>query len=155
MVRQIREAGIVQPILGSGAFDGTYWVSGIPGLSNFYYPALGSIYGHDPSSARTNFFATYTRDFGPPASGTYPLLGDAAVEAIATGIRDANSTTSSAVAAAMDKFHDVNLLTGPTSYTTTCHISKGTPYLIQQIQDGKGSYTGVTIKPSYVPPSPC
>lgn len=155
MVRGIRQAGISQPILGSGAFDGTYWVGGIPGLSNFYYPALGSIYGDDPASARMKFFATYTRDYGPPASGTYPLLGYSAVETIATGIRLAHSTAGSSVAAAIDTFHDVNLLTGPVSYTTTCHIPRGMPYLLQQIQHGKGSYTGVTIKPSYVPPSPC
>jgi len=67
----------------------------------------------------------------------------------------AKSTDGKAVAASLDKFKKVQLITGRTTYTKKCHIPSGRPYLIIQIQGGKNSYTGTTWTPKKVPAHPC
>jgi branched-chain amino acid transport system substrate-binding protein len=156
-VRQIRSAGIALPIDGAAAFDGDYWLKSVPNLSNFYYPALGSLFGDDPDAVRAKLLY---KDFKAisghaPTLASYPLLGFAAVQTLAKGIQSAGSTDGKAVAGAIDKFKDMPLITGPTTYTSTCHIPSGRPYLIMQVQNGKHKFTGVTWKPKSVPPHPC
>src|SRR5262249_2760302 len=54
-VRQIRTGGITIPILGGGAFDGTFWLKSIPNLSNFYYDAMVSSALDDPNPKVNQF----------------------------------------------------------------------------------------------------
>ncbi len=155
-VKQIRAAGIDLPILGAAAFDGSYWLNAVPGLSELYYPALGSIFGDDPDPKRTAFFKEFETKTGkPPTLASYPLLGYAAVQSLAKAIEQAGGTDSEQVKAALETFKDEPLITGPTTYTDACHIPSGRPYLMMQVQKGKNSYTGETVKPETVPPAPC
>jgi branched-chain amino acid transport system substrate-binding protein len=156
-LRQIRAAGINLPVLAAAAFDGSYWLNTVPNLSNFYYPALGSLFGDDPSPVRKRFLGTQVAKVlgKKPTHASYPLLGYAAVETLGKGVTAAKSTNGKAVAAALDKFKKVRLITGPTTYTAKCHIPSGRPYLIIQIQDGKNTYTGTSWTPKKVPAHPC
>ena len=156
-IRQIRGAGINLPILAAAAFDGSYWLSAVPKLSNFYYPALGSLFGDDPNPARAKLlYKDFKKVSGQaPTLASYPLLGYAAIQTLVRGMKIAKSTDGAAVAKALNGFRNVPLITGPTTYTAKCHIPSGRPYLIMQVQNGKSSYTGVTWKPASVPPHPC
>jgi branched-chain amino acid transport system substrate-binding protein len=156
-VRQIRGAGINLPILGAAAFDGSYWLSAVPHLSGFYYPALGSLFGDDPNPARAKILYTDFKKVAgrKPTLASYPLLGYAAIQTLVRGMKIAGSADGKAVAKALNGFRNVPLITGPTTYTASCHIPSGRPYLIMQIKNGKNSYTGVTWKPASVPPHPC
>src|SRR5207244_6093098 len=118
---------------------------------------LGSLFGDDPSPARAKIlYKEFKATSGKaPTLASYPLLGYAAVQTLVRAMKAAKSTDGKAVAAAIEKFKNVPLITGPTTYTTTCHIPSGRPYLIMQVQNGKNSYTGVTWKPTSVPPHPC
>jgi branched-chain amino acid transport system substrate-binding protein len=154
-VKQIRDAGISKPIVGAGGFDGTYWLKGIPKLSDFYNPAFGTV-GDESDPARKAVFDAYQTDTGKPAvSATYPLMGYAMVQTIAKALDETKgSTDGKALQAALDNWKDTPLITGPTTYTADCHVPLGRPLLINQIQDGKASYLE-TIKPSSLPKSPC
>lgn len=156
-IKQIRGAGINLPILGAAAFDGSYWLSAVPKLTNFYYPALGSLYGDDPDPARAKLlYKDFKKVAGKaPSLASYPLLGYAAIQSLARGMKQAQSTKGVALAKALNGFRNVPLITGATTYTAKCHIPSGRPYLIMQVQNGKPSYTGVTWKPASVPPHPC
>jgi branched-chain amino acid transport system substrate-binding protein len=156
-IRQIRGAGIKLPILAAAAFDGSYWLSAVPKLSNFFYPALGSLYGDDPNAARAKLlYKDFKKLSGKaPTLASYPLLGYAAVQSLVRGMQQAKSTNGVAVAKALNTFRNAPLITGATTYTAKCHIPSGRPYLIMQVQNGKPSYTGVTWKPASVPPHPC
>ena len=46
--RQLRAAGINQPLLGSESWDGDFWLEGVPNLSDFYLVTYGSVFGNDP-----------------------------------------------------------------------------------------------------------
>lgn len=156
-IRQIRAAGIDLPILAAAAFDGNYWLEAIPDLSEFYYPALGSLWGDDPDTARAkllyeDFKALSGED---PTLASYPLMGYAAVQSLGKAVTTAGDTAGEAVATAMETFAEEPLITGPTTYTDACHIPSGRPYLMLQIQGGKNSYTGTTWTPESVPEHPC
>jgi branched-chain amino acid transport system substrate-binding protein len=156
-LRQIRAAGINLPVVGAAAFDGSYWLNTVPDLSNFYYPALGSLFGDDPSAVRKRFLGVQVpKVLGKkPTHASYPLLGYAAVQTLIKGMQQAKTTNGKAVAGALDKFKNVPLITGKTTYTSKCHIPSGRPYLIIQVQNGKNSYTGTSWTPKSVPPHPC
>ena len=58
-IKQIRAAGINSMILNGSGVDGSYWLSAVPDLSNFYVPVQGSIYGDDPNPEVTTFNAKF------------------------------------------------------------------------------------------------
>lgn len=155
-VRQIRAAGIDLPILAAAAFDGSYWHEAVPNLSDFYYPAIGSLYGDDPDPQHTAILAAVGEKLGAdPTLANYPLLGYAAIQTLAIGIEQAGTTDGQALVDAINTFDGEDLVTGPTTYTPECHIPSGRPYMMMQVQDGVPSYTGTTVTPESVPEHPC
>jgi branched-chain amino acid transport system substrate-binding protein len=156
-IKQIRAAGITTPIVGDEAFDGSYWIKGIPNLSNVYNPKLASPDGNDPSAARNAFFRNYKKFTGSASTlASYPAMGYAQVQLIAKGIAAAKSTDGKAVAAQLAKLKNYSTLIGPTTYATKpkCNVPAGRPFLIYQIQDGKESFVKA-LTPKSVPPFSC
>ena len=51
-------AGVDLPIFGGAAFDGTFWLEAMPDLSDFYYAAMVSSAGDDPSPAVNEFLSS-------------------------------------------------------------------------------------------------
>lgn len=155
-VKQLREGGVDLPIVGSGAFDGTYWLEGIEDLSNFYNLGHGSLWGDDPNEQRTAIFEEYEERTGePPNSSTYTLMGYAAVQTIARGIENAGgSTDAEELAAGIEEFDEEPLVVGPTTFTEDCHVSHGRPWVVMQIQNGEASFVE-EFDPESVPEATC
>jgi len=149
-VRQLRAGGVNLPILGGGAFDGTFWLKSTPNLSNFYYPVMVSSAGDDPSP-KVNAFIKSVK---APAGTVYALFGYEIVETIAKGIAKAGTADGPALAKAIESFRNVPLLVGPTSYGTNCHQPVGRRMAMMQIQNGKPHFLFNT-KPKKVPPAAC
>jgi len=59
-IKQIRAAGIDVPILGPSAFDGTFWLKGIPNTGAIYATSNGSAYD-PPNAATAKLFASLKR----------------------------------------------------------------------------------------------
>ncbi|MDX6685218.1 MAG: branched-chain amino acid transport system substrate-binding protein [Baekduia sp.] len=154
-VKQIRDSGVKLPIVGGGAFDGTYWLKGIPKLSDFYNPGQGTV-ADEQDPARKAFWAEYKQVTGAEAlTGTYPLMGYSMIQIVAKALEATNGNTDGkALAAAIEKFKDVQLLPGLTTYTAKCHVPLSRALLINQIQNGKQTFVE-TLKPKFVPASPC
>jgi len=154
-LREIR-AAYNGPIVLAAAYSGTYWLKATPHLSNVWVPATGSSYGDDPRTEVNAFFRAYEKKTGAPAVvDSYPMLGYSLVQTIAKGIEIAGTTEGKRLGEALETFNDVPLLTGPTTYTKTCHVPVGRPLLIIHYADGTPSSTGVFIRPQKVPPYPC
>jgi branched-chain amino acid transport system substrate-binding protein len=155
-VKQIRAAGIDLPLVLAADFDGDYWLKSIPKLSDAYYAPLGSIFGDDPNPRHQELFDRIKEDTGKRAElSAYPLMGYSMVEAIAKAIEEAGDTDGKKVAEALDKFKDVNLMSGETTYTPDCHIPQTLPHVAMEIQNGKTKATGEIIKPTADPEAPC
>lgn len=154
-IGQLYGAGVDVPIIGTNAFDGSYWLDAVPDLHDFFAPVYGSLWGDDPSAERTDWLERYAARFGePPASTFYPMAGYSAAQALALAIEGAGSIEADAVAAELDSFRDEALLVGPTTWTAECHISRNRPLLILKY-DGDSASVFEERAPESVPDSPC
>lgn len=138
-LRQLRTAGLTMPILGGEDMDGDYWLESVPGLSNFYFAAMGSVFGDDPRPDVKKFVEEFKTLHGNHPSTAHTLTGYSVVQAIKVAAERAGSTDSDAIKAEFEKFKDEPLLVGPTSFDEKTHINFNRPMVIMQIQDGKHS----------------
>lgn len=139
-VRQLRAAGIDQPILSDMAMDGTYWLNAISDLSDFYYPTAASIYGDDPNPKVNEFVNEFTQAEGKMPETAYSLFGAAILELFQTAAERAGSTEGTALSDELNKFQKVPTMVGSTTYTPEVHIALDRPMLVMQIQKGTPSY---------------
>lgn len=155
-LKQIRAAGIDVPIGGAAAFDGEYWLKGVSKLSDFYFPATGSLFGDDPDQRHEELFDKIKEETGSrPDVSAYALMGYSMIEALAKGIEESGSTEPAKIREVLDSFKDEPLMMGDTTFTKDCHISHGAAHLLMEVQNGKMKYSGKTIKPEHVPPAAC
>jgi branched-chain amino acid transport system substrate-binding protein len=152
-VKQIRDESEL-PIVSQVALEGEFWLDCCPGLSDFYAVGLGSTRGDDPDPARSKFFADYEAATGSKMDVSIGMTGYAAIQAFAKAVEQAGTTDGAAVADALQTFTDVELVTGPTTYTETCHIPLGRPMVMMQVQDGVLAYKA-DVTPTVVPESVC
>lgn len=141
-LRQLRAAGLDQPIVSGESMDGDYWAGTVPNLSDFYVVTYGSFYGDDSDPTIADFFSRYEAEFGKRADVSYGLRGYSAVQAWAIAAERAGSVEAADVAAALDTFKDEPLAIGPTTFTPELHISTTRPITLVQAQDGKFSAVG-------------
>jgi branched-chain amino acid transport system substrate-binding protein len=143
-LRQLRAANVDQPLLGSDSWDGDYWLTGVPNLSNFFYVTYGSIMGTDPRPALKRFFDAFTARYRKPPMQSNAVTGYSVIEAWARAVTRAGSADADKVRAVLDTFKSEPLLVGPTSYTSESHINGGRDMVIMQISGGKqGQVIGV------------
>lgn len=136
-IKQIRAAGINSMILNGSAVDGSYWLSAIPDLSNFYTPVQGSIYGDDPNPEVTAFNTKYKEATGGDPSTQYVYPGYVMIDVWAKAVERAGSTETSAVVAELEKMNGEPTLFGPRTFTSEIHHQNQARYLIVETNAGK------------------
>jgi len=136
-IKQIRAAGINSMILNGSAVDGSYWLSAIPDLSNFYVPVQGSIYGDDPNPEVTAFNAKYKEATGGDPSTQYVYPGYVMIDVWAKAVERAGTTETSAVVAELEKMTGEPTLFGPRTFTSEIHHQNQARYLIVETKAGK------------------
>jgi branched-chain amino acid transport system substrate-binding protein len=144
-IRQLRAAGLDQPVLTGESLDGDYWAGTVPGLSNFYVVNYGSIYGDDPDPAVNDFFKRYEAEYKQRPDVSYSIRGYSLFQAWARAVEKAGSFDADKVAAVLDGFNAEPLIIGPTTYTPQLHIQTTRPMTIVQSQNGKFSALGKKI----------
>jgi len=149
-IRQLRTANINLPIYGGSGFDGTFWTSAIPNLSNFYNAAMVSSAGDDPKAAVNDFM----KNVKFQGSASYALFGYEVAETLKYGIEKAGTTEGKALAAAIETMKDDKLLVGPTTYSSACHAPVDRPLAMVQVTNGKAALAGY-VKPAGVPRTAC
>jgi branched-chain amino acid transport system substrate-binding protein len=149
-LRQLRTAGITQPILSGEDMDGDYWLPSVPNLSDFYFAAMGSIYGDDPRPEVNAFIADFKAAHGNHPATAHTLTGYSVIQAIKVAAERAGSIESDKVKAEFEKFKDEPLLVGPTSFDEQTHINFMRPMVIMQVQDGRHSFVEMH-KPEKIP----
>lgn len=135
-IRQLRTAGVDAPVFGGSAFDGTFWTKAVPDLSEFYHPAMTSSAGDDPNQKVNDLLAAVKFD----GSASYVMFGYEVIETIKRGVEIGGSTDGPALAKAIESFKDEPLLTGPTSYSATCHAPIARPLAMMTIEAGKARF---------------
>jgi branched-chain amino acid transport system substrate-binding protein len=141
VLRQLRSAGVNNPVLGSEAMDGSHWIDAVPDLSNFYVAVYASIFGNDPDPKVETFMARYKEKFGEAAPMGHVLTGYSAVEAYARAVEKAGTVEADKVKAVLDSFKNEELLIGPTTFEPDLHINLNRPMLMMEMTNGK--YTAI------------
>jgi len=137
-IRQLRAAGITQPILSAEPLDGDYWLGMAPGLSNFYVTSMGAFFGGDPDPRLAGFYERFAKKYGKPADVSYGVRGYSEVEAFARAAERAKSTDGAAVSAELEKFKDEPLTIGPTTFTPKMHMGGAArPMTFLEVSNGK------------------
>lgn len=141
-IKQIRAAGINSMILNGSGVDGSYWLSAVPDLSNFFVPVQGSIYGDDPNPDVLTFNKVYEEKTGAPPSSQYVYPGYVMVEVWSKAVERAGDTEAEAVVAELEKMDKEPTLFGPRTYTSELHHQNQARYLIVETTDGKPAVVG-------------
>jgi branched-chain amino acid transport system substrate-binding protein len=150
-IKQIRGAGLDQPIFGSQAMADRGTLAALPNLTDYYWAEYGSIYGDDPRDETNGFFERFAKTTGEQATNAYPIMGYSMVEAFARAVEDADSTDGEEMRQAMDQWEDMDFLVGPTTYTPELHINSNRPMIVMEAVDGKPKFKK-QMTPEYVPP---
>jgi branched-chain amino acid transport system substrate-binding protein len=140
MLRQLRSAGLNQPVISPEGMGGDFWLEAIPDLSDFYYIGSGSIFGDDPDPKLNEVAKLVEKDIGEGLTSATFVPGYSTIEALKIAIERAKSTDTDAVVKQFQSFKDEKLLVGPTTYTETDRRSPGRPTRVIQIQNGKASF---------------
>lgn len=136
-IKQIRAAGINSMILNGSGVDGSYWLSAVPDLSNFFVPVQGSIYGDDPNPDVTAFNAKYKEATGGDPSTQYVYPGYVMIDVWAKAVERAGTTETAAVVAELEKMRGEPTLFGPRTFTSELHHQNQARYLIVETNAGK------------------
>jgi branched-chain amino acid transport system substrate-binding protein len=146
-IKQIRAAGIDLPITVPSAFDGTFWLKGVPDTSKIYATLNGSIY--DPTNSETAKLFAKLKRAGVDTDVSGNLLASyAAGQLILDAIKETGSVDGERLADALEaKPHQTVM--GKLSYTRANHLPSGAWY-IYEYADRKPKLV-TKVKPAYVP----
>lgn len=139
-IRQIRNAGIDTPIINGSGVDGSYWMDAVPGLSDFYIPVQGSIYGDDPDPAVEEFNQRFAERFGERPSSQYTYPGYVMIDVWSKAVERAGTTDAGAVVAELEQMRDEPTLFGPRTFTSELHHQNRARYHIIKVTDGKPAF---------------
>jgi branched-chain amino acid transport system substrate-binding protein len=146
-IKQIRAAGIDLPITTPSAFDGTFWLKGVPDTSNVYATLNGSAY--DPTDAETAKLFERLKQAGVDTDVSGNLLASyAAGQLILDAIRETGTTDGSRLATALEEKSHATVM-GPLGYTASDHLPSG-PWFIYEYPDRRPKLLQ-EVKPAYVP----
>ncbi|MCL6706297.1 ABC transporter substrate-binding protein [Pseudomonas sp. R2.Fl] len=141
-IKQIRAAGINSMILNGSGVDGSYWLSAVPDLSNFFVPVQGSIYGDDPNPDVKKFNEAYKAKTGADPSSQYVYPGYVMIDVWAKAVERAGSSEAEGVVAELEKMKDEPTLFGPRTFTSELHHQNSARYLIVETKAGKPGVVG-------------
>lgn len=139
-IRQIRNAGIDLPILNGSGVDGSYWMDAVPGLSDFFIPVQGSIYGDDPDPAVEEFNQRFAERFGERPSSQYTYPGYVMIDVWSKAVERAGTTEAGPVVAELEEMRDEPTLFGPRTFTSELHHQNRARYHIIGVEDGKPAF---------------
>jgi branched-chain amino acid transport system substrate-binding protein len=135
-VRQLRSAGIKLPILNGSSMDGSYWISAVPGLDEFYVP-VQALAADDPRPDVAQLIKDYTAKYGKPPTTQYAFPIYAWLQLWAKAVTEAKTTDAKPVVAIMEKYKDEPTVLGPRSFTPKLHIQTSIPLTITDTANGK------------------
>jgi branched-chain amino acid transport system substrate-binding protein len=146
-IKQIRAAGVPLPIYGPTAFDGLFWVKGIPNTEDIYFTSNGSSY--DPPDKATGKFLESLEKAGINTDIATNLLAFyAAGQLIIDAIEETHSVDGSLLADALEA-RPHNTIIGKIRYTADDHYPMRT-WPVYVLSNGKPKLV-TKVKPRFIP----
>jgi len=137
--KQIREAGLKQPILSGDGFD-TPLIGEVAGenADDVYYSTHASLENPDPKVQ--GFVQAYTAEYGKAPENAFAALGYDMMMQIADAIQRAGSAEPPAIRDALATTKDFKGVTGVIGYEPGKRVPNKSVTIIR-VQDGKYSFT--------------
>lgn len=147
-IKQIRAAGVDLPIALPAAFDGTYWLKGIPNLGEVYLSTNGSAYD-PPNQATAKLFASLEKaGVDTDVSGTL-LASYAAGQLIIAALEETGSVDGNVLADALEaKPHPT--IVGKVKYTKDNHYPTRAFWPIYTYSNGQPKFL-TEVEPKFIP----
>jgi branched-chain amino acid transport system substrate-binding protein len=150
IIKQFREAGIEQPILGGDGYD-TPQLLELAGENarEVYFTTHQGIYGDAPESK--DFIAKFEEEYGKVPDAVFAALGFDGINLMADAITRAGETGGEKVRDALGATTGFKGATGEITYKDGSHIPDKSVALIE-VKDGKFSLIEIVV-PAQVPPA--
>ena len=149
LVKQFRQAGLKQPIMGGDGYDTPLLVE-VGGLyaNDVYFTTHALMDAQKGNAAVKKFMTAYKAEYKRDAENSFAAFGYDAVLLLADGIKRAGSTDSKAIIDALDKTQGLKLVTGTISFNGS-HVPSKTVSVIGV--KNKKLFSAAEIVPAYVP----
>jgi branched-chain amino acid transport system substrate-binding protein len=151
LIKQIREAGLDQPILGGDGYDTPLLVETAGAAAHDTYFTTHVFL--DPSQAPPvvrQFIADYEAEYGVPPETAFAALAYDAVILVASAIERANSAKQKDIAGALELTEDFPGVSGSISFAPGVHIPDKEVTIVHIVGDKRTLAT--VIHPQEVPP---
>jgi branched-chain amino acid transport system substrate-binding protein len=143
--RQLRNAGLSQPIIGNQSTDGSLTKEVAGGVSDFYSTPLACIpsyckgEGKDQDAVQ-KFFDDYKAKYGEDLSSSYPINGYDMATVFKQAIEKAGSTDAAKMVNAMETMGKIKGINSEFQFSKECHRPVGQSRIILKWTKGQGEY---------------
>lgn len=137
VAKELRDGGVAAPIVSGAAMDGTFWLDGVPDLTDYYVVTYASMNGDDPDPQVNGFLDRYTKEFGELPSASTFTGGPSTLQALAAAHEKSGSWDGDALTKAMESFSDEKFLVGPTTFSAEQHIDVTRGMRVLKAEGGK------------------
>jgi branched-chain amino acid transport system substrate-binding protein len=150
VVKQFRQAGLMQPILGGDGYDTPLLIEVAGEAANDVYFTTHALMDPQNGNDAVKAFSTaYKTEYGIDPENSFAAFGYDAVKLLADGITRANSAEPAAIIEALDKTSGLALVTGVITYVDGNHVPQKTVSVIG-VKDQK-LFSAAEIVPEYIP----
>ncbi|WP_119274116.1 ABC transporter substrate-binding protein [Taklimakanibacter deserti] len=150
-MRQLRAAGVNQPLLLSESWDGDFWLEAVPNLNDAYLVTYGSVFGNDPRPQVAEFMTKFQTKFGARPVTSHALTGYSVIQGWTKAVEKAATLEADKVRDVLQTFVDEPLLAGPTTFTKDTHINMQRDLILLEVKDGKPGNVIDVIKAHEMP----
>ncbi len=151
IVKQFRDAGITQPIVGGDGYDtpDLIKVAGAQDSENVYFTTHALMDAQGGTDGIKKFIAAYKAEYGNDPENAFAALGYDTIYLLADAVKRAGSTDSAAVKSALEATKDFPGITGKITFSADSHVpQKG----VTVIKVTGGKFTlGAEVVPEKVP----
>jgi branched-chain amino acid transport system substrate-binding protein len=150
IAKQIRDAGIKQPMIGGDGYDGPELVGvGGTGAENVYFTTHSLMDASLGTAKVKAFIAAYNKEYGHDPESAFAALGYDAVYLMVNAIKKAGSASPKAIKTALAATKGFDGVTGTVSYQPGQRIPQKT---VTIVAIKNGAYTlGAQVVPAKVP----
>jgi branched-chain amino acid transport system substrate-binding protein len=141
-MKQLRAAGIDQPVMSGGCSAGDFWLGAVPDLKDFYAIEYVSTHGDDPNDEVNALVKRIEAKLGSGSSAEpiWGVVGYAEVEAWAEAAKKAGTIEATPVREELEKFDKVPLIIGDRTFTPEFHGDYTAPVTFVGVEDGAFHY---------------
>ena len=150
LVKQLREAGVDQPIVGGDGYDTPVLLEIAGAAANDVYFTTHTLFDRAQATPlQKSFIDRYEARFGKPPESSFAGLGYDTVNLLAAAIEFAGSAKQKAIAGALEVTQDFQGVTGALSFAPGVHIPEKQVTMVR-VKDGTLNLAAV-LTPQAVP----